>query len=73
MWTLTYSINGQRRVEYLPDDLAAELFSVAEQGRLYREAVDELMTLNAQLVNLWRKQQRPRRRRGGGTNRRSGT
>lgn len=67
MWTLTYSVDGNRRVEHIPDDLATMLQPLAEQGRAYRNAVNELLALNAQLVTLWRKQQRaassPRRPR----------
>jgi hypothetical protein len=63
MWTLTYSVDGHRHVEYLPDDLAASLSPLAQRGRAYHEALNEILTLNAQLVSLWRKQQRPRRAR----------
>jgi hypothetical protein len=58
MWTLTYSVDGQRRVEFVPDDLVPLVAPLFEEGRAYRDAVHEILTINAQLVTLWRKQQR---------------
>lgn len=58
MWTLTYSVAGNRRVEFIPDDLVPLLEPLAEEGRAYKDALNELRTINAQLVSLWRKNQR---------------
>ena len=58
MWTLTYSVDGNRRVEFLPDALVALVAPLAEEGRAYRDALNEILTINAQLVTLWRQQQR---------------
>lgn len=65
MWTLTYSVDGRRRVEFIPDELAPMLEPVADEARAYRDALHELLTINAQLVTLWRQQQRsaPKNRR----------
>ena len=75
MWTLTYSVSGRRHVEFIPDMLVPMIAPWVEEGRAYREALREIMTLNAQLLTLWRKQQRtghpPKEKRG--TDRRSGT
>lgn len=62
MWTLTYSVDGQRHVEFIPDELVPWVTPWAEEGRAYREALGEIQTINAQLVTLWRKQRRARRR-----------
>ena len=61
MWTLTFSVDGRRHVEFIPDRLVSELQPLAEAGRAYREAVHEVLTINAQLLTLWRKQQKGRK------------
>ncbi len=58
MWTLTYCVEGHRRVEFIPDRLASQLAPLFEQGRAYRDALHEILTLNAQLISLWRQQQK---------------
>ena len=58
MWTLSYSLEGKKRVETLPADLAAELLPLVEQGREVREGVMEVLAINIQLLRLWREQQR---------------
>ena len=62
MWTLTYSVDGQRHVEFIPDELVPRIAPLAENGRAYRDALSEILTINAQLVTFWRKQRRARRR-----------
>lgn len=61
MWTLTYSVAGKRRVEFIPDDLVPQVQPLAETGRAYREAVREVLNINAQLLTLWRKQKKKRK------------
>jgi len=61
MWTLTYSVDGERHVEFIPDRLVPQLQPLAAAGRAYRDAVHEVLTINAQLLSLWRKQQRGRK------------
>lgn len=60
-WTLTYSTGGDKHVEFLPDDLAAELRPLVERGRQLREATMELLAINLQLLRLWRIEQRSRK------------
>ena len=62
MWTLTYSVKGRRHVEFIPDELVPKIAPLAEEGRAYRDALSEIQTINAQLVTLWRRQLRSRRR-----------
>ena len=65
MWTLTYSVDGCRHVEFLPDALLAVVEPLAQEGRAYRDALHEILAINAQLVTFWRQQQRsvPKSRR----------
>ncbi len=60
-WVLSYSFEGKKRVEVLPESLASELAPLVEQGREYREAVMEVLAINLQLLRLWREEQRDRR------------
>ena len=60
MWTLTFSVSGRRRVEFIPDDLISIIGPLVGAGRAYRDAVIELMAINAQLLTLWRKERRAR-------------
>ena len=60
MWTLTYSVEGKRHVEFVPDVLISEVQPLAEAGRSYRDAMLEVLTINAQLLTLWRRQLRDR-------------
>ena len=64
MWTLTYSVNGRRHVEFIPASLLSEVQRLATEGREYREAVAEVATINAQLVSLWRLEERERSKKG---------
>jgi len=58
MWTLTYSVDGVRHVEYLPEALVPEVTACADLGTAYSAAVSEIQTINAQLLTLWRRQQK---------------
>ncbi len=60
MWTLTYSVDGHRHVEFIPEALLPLVLPLAQEGRAYREAVAQVLTINAQLVSLWRQEQRDR-------------
>jgi hypothetical protein len=60
-WALTYSFEGRKQVELLPESLASELAPLVEQGRQVREAVMELLAINLQLLRLWREDERGKR------------
>jgi hypothetical protein len=62
MWTLTFSIDGRRVVEFVPDDLVPLIEPLANEGRDYRDALYEILTINAQLLHLWRKEKRERKK-----------
>jgi hypothetical protein len=69
-WALTYSVKGTRYVQAVPADAVPELRRLVARGREYRNAVAELLAINAQLLSLWRKEQRGRPQRRGTAKRR---
>lgn len=62
-WVLTYSVDGQRHVESIPHDLVEEVAPLVEEGQAFQRAVTELRSINAELLRLWRLEQRERARR----------
>jgi hypothetical protein len=60
MWTLTYSLEGAKQVVVVPTALVSKLQPLADEGRLWRDALADLLVINAQLVGLWRREQRRR-------------
>jgi hypothetical protein len=62
MWTLTYSVDGQKQVEIIPKEAVRALKPLVKGGRELRNAVGELLTINAQLLRLRLKEQRGRAR-----------
>jgi len=58
VWTLTFMVEGKKRVERIPDDWVEDVRKRVEAGRGFNEAVKEVLTANAQLLALWRKQRR---------------
>jgi hypothetical protein len=58
VWTLTFMVEGKKRVERVPDDWVDEVRRRVESGRRFAEAVKEVFAANAQLLALWRRQQR---------------
>ena len=63
MWTLTYSVEGDRHVEVIPHDQVAELEPLVKRCREHLDALRELGAINAQLLHLWRLEQRNRKRK----------
>jgi len=67
MWTLTYSVAGDKHVLVIPEDWLPWLRPLVIAGRRYRQAVAEVVALNAHLLALWRRQnagRKPRRHSG---------
>ena len=70
MWSLTFMVNGKKRVEHIPLDLVEEVRSLVEAGRDFKEAVADLFAINAELLVLARNQRRrpervrPRKKKG---------
>jgi len=62
MWVLSFSLAGKKHTEVIPADLADDLRPLVERGREHREALAELMRLNAKLLRLWLVEQRKKKK-----------
>jgi hypothetical protein len=58
VWSLTFMAKGSKRVERIPEDWIELVRIRVETGRKFKEAVTEIFTANAELLTLWRKEQR---------------
>jgi hypothetical protein len=56
MWSLTFMVEGKKRVERVPDDWVEEVRRRVEEGRDFKRAVAEVFAANAQLWFLQRRQ-----------------
>jgi hypothetical protein len=56
VWSLTFMVNGKKHVQHIPKDLVDEVQKRVEAGRRYQDAVREVLSANAQLLVLARKQ-----------------
>lgn len=61
-WTLTFMSGGKRRVERIPKSWVEQVRQQVEAGREFQDAVREVLTANAELLILARKQESPPRR-----------
>lgn len=55
-WTLTFMKDGRRRVERIPKAWAEQVRERVRAGREFQDAVRDLLTTNAELLVLARKQ-----------------
>ena len=62
VWTYTFMSSGKKRTLHIPKQMVEEVQRRVAAGREYQDAVREVLTANAELLVLARKQQRPRRR-----------
>lgn len=62
-WSLTFMVDGKKRVEAIPATWVEEIRTLVVQGREYKDAVAEVFAANAQLLALWRKHQRKKKSR----------
>jgi hypothetical protein len=62
-WQLTFMVDGKKRVERIPEEWVEQIRPLVEQGREFRDAVAEVFAANAQLLALWRRQSRKKRRK----------
>ena len=56
VWSLTFMVQGKKRVERIPDDWIEFVRERVEAGRKFKEAVADIFAANAQLLALWRKE-----------------
>jgi N-methylhydantoinase B/oxoprolinase/acetone carboxylase alpha subunit len=48
---------GKRRVERIPKEWVADIRRRVDAGRAMQDAIKEMLTANAELLVLWRRQQ----------------
>jgi hypothetical protein len=56
VWSLTFMVDGKKRVERIPDEWVDEVRPLVEQGREFKDAVAEVFAANAQLLALRRQE-----------------
>jgi hypothetical protein len=59
-WSLTFMSGGKHRVERIPKQWAESVAARVGAGREFQDAVREVLTANAELLILARKQKRKR-------------
>src|SRR5947207_9616712 len=60
-WSLTFMVDGKKRVEHIPEEWVKQIRPLVEQGREFKDAVAEVFAANAQLLALWRRQSMKKR------------
>ena len=63
VWSLTFMVEGEKRVERIPAEWVTEVKPRVTAGRTFHDAVREVLAANAQLLALARRQRRSRRPR----------
>jgi hypothetical protein len=61
VWSLTFMVNGKKRVQHIPKDWVEDVRWRVEAGREFQDAVREVLAANAQLLVLARQQRRKAR------------
>jgi hypothetical protein len=56
LWSLTFMLDGKKRVERIPDDWVEEVGRQVEAGRELKQTIAEFLVANAQLLTLQRRQ-----------------
>lgn len=56
-WSLTFMADGKKRVERIPKDWVDDVRQRVTAGRAFQDALREVLTANAELLVLRRKQQ----------------
>lgn len=56
LWSLTFMVDGKKRVERIPEDWVEDVRRRVEEGREFKRAVAEVFAANAQLLVLERRQ-----------------
>jgi hypothetical protein len=57
LWSLTFMVQGKKRVEHIPQRWVDAVRQRVDHGREFKEALAEVLVLNAELLVLERKQQ----------------
>ena len=56
LWTLTFMVDGKKRVERIPADWVDDVRRRVDAGREFKQAVAEVFAANAQLLVVQRRQ-----------------
>jgi hypothetical protein len=56
IWFLTFMSGGKRRVERIPKEWVEDVRRRVDAGRALQDAIKDMLTANAELLVLWRKQ-----------------
>jgi len=56
VWSLTFMVQGKKRVQYVPQEWVEEVRRRVKAGREFQDAVREVLAANAQLLVLARQQ-----------------
>ena len=63
VWSLTFMVDGKKRVQHIPKEWVEEVERRVSAGRQFQEAVREVLAANAQLLVLARKQEKKGKKR----------
>jgi hypothetical protein len=63
MWTLTFMVDGKKHTERIPFEWLDEIRPLHQQGREFKNAVAEVLAINAQLLTLMRKQHQAQKKK----------
>jgi len=55
VWSLTFMVRGQKRVERIPDEWVDQIRPLVAEGRAFKDAVAAVFAANAQLLALGRR------------------
>ena len=61
LWSLTFYLDGKKRVERIPDEWVEQIRPLVERGREFKDAVAEVFAANSRLLALWRQQSMKKR------------
>jgi hypothetical protein len=62
VWSLTFMVQGKKRVQHIPKDWVEEVRRRVKAGREFQDAVREVLAANAQLLVLERKKPKKKKK-----------
>ena len=63
VWSLTFMVQGKKQVQHIPKEWVEEVRRRVEAGREFQDAVREVLSANAQLLVLARKQEKKQKKK----------
>lgn len=63
VWSLTFMVQGKKRVQHIPKHWVEEVRRRVEAGREFQDALREVLAANAQLLVLARQQEKQRKKK----------